>query len=93
LDPLLIGHAGLLHTDALQATFVLLAVLFAIPPSSRTDLLRGRWPSIVFSGLFLALAGLTKLLGLLIAPGLALALLIWGRGRGGKGGCWSAFWP
>jgi hypothetical protein len=95
LDPLLIGHAGLLHTDALQATFVLLAVLFAIPPSSsHTELLRGRnlererWLPIVVSGLFLALAGLTKLLGLLIAPGLALALLVGGRGRGVQRWLW-----
>ncbi len=32
LDPFFSGYAGLLHTDALQATFVLLAVLLAIPP-------------------------------------------------------------
>jgi hypothetical protein len=93
LDPFLIGHAGLLHTDALQATFVLLAVVFAMPPSSARspgpmrelrglDIKGGRWLSIILSGLCLALAGLTKLLGLLVAPGLAVALIAEGRLRG-----------
>lgn len=89
LDPFLIGHAGLLHTDALQATLVLLAVLLAMPPAAgRSRGLMGltanseRWVSMVLSGLCLVLAGLTKLLGLLVAPGLALALVLWGRPQG-----------
>lgn len=92
-DPFLIGHAGLLHTDALQATFVLLAVLLTTPPSSRQSrgmlgltFERDRWLSMILSGLCLALAGLTKLLGLLIAPGLALSLVVWGRSRGHRRG-------
>ncbi len=89
LDPFLIGHAGLLHTDALQATFVLLAVLLAMPPASlQTRGLLGlsrrreRWLAVILAGFCLALAGLTKLLGFLIAPSLALALVIGERSQG-----------
>lgn len=103
LDPFFAGHAGLLHTDALQATFVLLAVVLALPDvrsapqpkhgfvvspkrkaarvdtGGRSVALREalRWAGIAFC---LALAGLTKTLGLLAAPGLALALFLWGTG-------------
>lgn len=84
LDPFFSGYAGLLHTDALQATFALLAVLLALPAVSsfyahdRNQ--RGQWLSWIGSGLFLALAGLTKTLGLLVAPGIALVVLLWGQG-------------
>ena len=87
LDPFFSGHGGLLHTDALQATFALLAVLLTLPPrsqpESRSPVPRSEWFSWVGSGLFLALAGLTKMLGLLVAPGVALAVLLWG-GRTGQ---------
>ncbi len=45
LDPFFAGHAGLLHTDALQATFVILAVLFLLPqgrPTAHTHCHRRR---------------------------------------------------
>lgn len=83
LDPFFAGHGGLLHTDALQAILIALAVVLAYPPRSsptgvdRDKVSWGRWVGVA---LLLALAGLTKLLGLLVAPGLALALVIWGRG-------------
>ncbi len=82
LDPFLAGHSGLLHTDGLQATFVLLAVAYTLPVRRRaTDTAVREWlPSIVASAAFLALAGLTKMLGLLAAPGLALALFLWWKG-------------
>ncbi len=75
LDPFLAGHAGLLHTDALQATFVMGAVLLALPQEKRPTGL-GRYISLAGAALCLALAGLTKTLGLLIAPGLALAIFL-----------------
>lgn len=88
LDPFYAGHGGLLHTDALQATFITLAVVAAYPPNCR--ILPGsqprstsainRWLRWGTVSLMLALAGLTKLLGLAAAPGLALALMIWGPG-------------
>lgn len=82
LDPFLAGHSGLLHTDGLQATFVLLAVACSLPARHRaTDTAIREWfPSVVATAAFLALAGLTKMLGLLAAPGLALALFLWWKG-------------
>ncbi len=100
LDPFLIGLSGLLHTDALQATAILLAVLCLIPPPGATHLAEltknllskpfiGRETKCVAptrpvdlccAALCLALAGLTKTLGLLAAPGVALALLVRGDG-------------
>lgn len=73
LDPFLGGLSGLLHTDALQATFVVLAVLFVLP---RRDDVHIPWGGLILSALCLALAGMTKTLGLLVAPGAALALLL-----------------
>jgi 4-amino-4-deoxy-L-arabinose transferase-like glycosyltransferase len=78
LDPFFAGHAGLLHTDALQATAVLLAVLWVLPVEAGRER-RGAWSDWVALGgaaLMLALAGLTKMLGLLAAPGVALALFL-----------------
>ncbi len=72
LDPFYIGHSALLHTDALQATFGLLAALTLLP---RRDG-RHSWRRLLLAGAWLALAGLSKTLGLLLAPGLALALLM-----------------
>ncbi len=76
LDPFLAGHGALLHTDALQATFAGLAALLALPPATHSDA-RRRIFTLELGGaaLCIALAGLTKSLGLLIAPGIALTLL------------------
>jgi 4-amino-4-deoxy-L-arabinose transferase-like glycosyltransferase len=104
LDPFFGGLSGLLHTDALQATFVILGVLFVLPrnmtyarryisPQSTRRSKRSSnlsapsaisavkenpvsWWSLGLSALCLALAGMTKTLGLLVAPGVALALLL-----------------
>ena len=84
LDPFFAGHAGLLHTDALQATFALLAVVLVIPrcgqdargPEDRQVQKQINLGAIGASALCLALAGMTKTLGLLIAPGAALAFLL-----------------
>jgi 4-amino-4-deoxy-L-arabinose transferase-like glycosyltransferase len=111
LDPFFAGHAGLLHTDALQATFVMLAVLLALPPGAASGEVKlplrrsrikpgppggpyafrskgrrnpsqgfldlpARYVSLAGAALALALAGLTKSLGLLVAPGLAVAVLL-----------------
>ncbi|MBN1877539.1 MAG: hypothetical protein JXA33_25175 [Anaerolineae bacterium] len=84
LDPFFIGHSGLLHTDALQATFAFLAVLLVLPVRNSTKPVAcAPLPSrervldvwLLAAALCLALAGITKTLGLLIAPGLALAML------------------
>ncbi len=82
LDPFFIGLSGVLHTDALQATFVMLAVLLSLPNNTKTqggEDAKGerRWGSIVGVALCLALAGVTKTLGLLVTPGIALTML-WG---------------
>ena len=74
LDPFFAGHAGLLHTDALQATFVLLGVLLALPLRSPAP--GRRLLSLTGAALCLALAGLSKSLGLAVAPGVALAVLL-----------------
>lgn len=81
LDPFFAGHSALLHTDALQTTFALLAIMLALPPRDEAGnpVLR-RLASWAGVALALALAGLTKMLGLLVAPGLAVAAFAWGRG-------------
>ena len=80
MDPFFAGHGGLLHTDALQATFVFLAVLFILPRQSQQENTNANMYCIAASALFLALAGLTKTLGLLIAPGIVITILLWGKG-------------
>jgi 4-amino-4-deoxy-L-arabinose transferase-like glycosyltransferase len=76
LDPFFAGHAGLLHTDALQATFVIVSIIYILPHETRQD----NVSSIIASAFFLALAGLTKTLGLLIAPGLVTVIVLLGTG-------------
>lgn len=92
LDPFFGGLSGLLHTDALQATFILLGVLFVLPlhyaqrgsPDPRSPRIAGdlsipakhNYLELMLAALCLALAGMTKTLGLLVAPGVALALLL-----------------
>jgi len=86
LDPFLAGHSALLHTDALQATFALLAVMLVLPRAEPVpapypcDRRTRRGILLTLTALCLALSGLTKTLGLLVAPGLALAILLWGEG-------------
>ena len=79
LDPFLAGHAGLLHTDALQATFSFLALLLIIPRRNATDNNMVITPQLCLAALCLALAGLTKTLGFLIAPGMVLVMLFAGK--------------
>ena len=67
-DPFLVGHSGLLHTDALLATFCLLALLAAFN-GFRGDRPAPWW---VLSGLFAGLALLTKLPALILLPFLLL---------------------
>jgi len=92
LDPFFGGLSGLLHTDALQATFILLAMLLVLPhryarrgsPDPRFPRITGdltipskhKYLELMLSALCLALAGMTKTLGLFVAPGVALALLL-----------------
>jgi hypothetical protein len=80
LDPFYAGYAGLLHTDALQATFIILSTLYILPKQSDRNKTSVFDSSIAASALFMALAGLTKTLGWLIAPGLALTIILWGGG-------------
>ena len=69
-DPLLVGHSGLLHTDALLSTFVLLALLAAF------NGLDGPRPALWWglAGLFSALATLSKTPGVM-AAGFLVGLL------------------
>jgi hypothetical protein len=71
-DPFLIGHSGLLHTDALLATFSLLALVTALNglQEPRHDV----WWAL--SGLFTGLALLTKTPALILPPVILLLLLI-----------------
>jgi 4-amino-4-deoxy-L-arabinose transferase-like glycosyltransferase len=70
LEPFLIGHSGLLHTDALLSTFCVLALLAAL------NGLRGerpvRWWAL--AGLFTGMALLTKTPALILPPFLLLLL-------------------
>lgn len=80
LDPFLLAHSRLVHTDALFALFYLASLVY---------LLVGLWPAfenrpllrrhIVLSGLFGALALLTKIFAIILLPTAALLLLIVGR--------------
>ncbi len=63
-DPFLIGHSGLLHTDALLATFSLLALVTAL--NGLREPRRVVWWA--FSGLFTGLALLTKTPALILVP-------------------------
>jgi hypothetical protein len=71
LDPFLIGHSGLLHVDALLATFILLALVTAL-----SGLWRPRqvawWP---LAGLFAGLALLTKSPALILLAFIPLMLV------------------
>jgi 4-amino-4-deoxy-L-arabinose transferase-like glycosyltransferase len=63
-DPFLIGHSGLLHTDALLATFTLLALVAAL--NGLREPRRSVWWAL--SGLFTGLALLTKTPAIILIP-------------------------
>jgi len=67
-DPFLVGHSGLLHTDALLATFSLLALVTAL--NGLREPRRAVWWAL--SGLFAGLALLTK------TPGVVVVLFLIG---------------
>ncbi len=71
-DPFLIGHSGLLHTDALLATFSLLALTTAL--CGLWELHRVVWWAL--SGLFTGLALLTKTPALILPPFILFLLAI-----------------
>lgn len=75
LDPFTAGLSGLLHLDALLATFMLAAVLPVLPPVDAQA--AGIKPfEVVFSGIMAALAVLTKTPGLFLLPVIPL-ILFW----------------
>ena len=69
-DPFLTGHSGLLHTDALLATFSMLALATAL--NGLREPRRPAWWAL--AGLFTGLALLTKTPALILLP---FILLIW----------------
>ncbi|MFL7791319.1 MAG: ArnT family glycosyltransferase [Anaerolineae bacterium] len=71
LDPFLAGHSGLLHTDALLATFILLALVAAL--NGLCEPRRAIWW--MLSGLFTGLALLTKTPAIILIPSM-LALRV-----------------
>jgi 4-amino-4-deoxy-L-arabinose transferase-like glycosyltransferase len=71
-DPFLTGHSGLLHTDALLATFSLLALVATL--NGLREPRRAIWWAL--SGLFTGLALLTKTLALILPPFILLLLAI-----------------
>ena len=77
LDPFYIGHAGLLHTDALVATFSLLALTAALNGLAPTA--RALWWGL--AGLLTGLALLTKTPALVLVP-LILFLIVFRHARG-----------
>jgi 4-amino-4-deoxy-L-arabinose transferase-like glycosyltransferase len=82
-DPFLIGHSGLLHTDALLATFTLLALVTAL--NGLHEPRRAIWWAL--SGLFTGLALLTKTPAVVLVP-VVLALRVAalaGKGQGARG--------
>jgi 4-amino-4-deoxy-L-arabinose transferase-like glycosyltransferase len=69
-DPFLVGHSGLLHTDALLATFTLLALAGAL--NGLREPRRAIWW--ILSGLFTGLALLTKTPAIILLPFIGLIL-------------------
>ena len=74
LDPFTAGLSGLLHLDALLSTFMLLAILILLPKinSPKRPISRRQ---VILSGLFTALAILTKTPGLFLLPFIFLIIL------------------
>ncbi|MDY7078936.1 MAG: glycosyltransferase family 39 protein [Chloroflexota bacterium] len=71
-DPFLAGHSGLLHTDALLATFSLLALATAL--NGLREPRRATWWAL--SGLFTGLALLTKTPAVILLPFILLLITI-----------------
>ncbi|MBN1978372.1 MAG: glycosyltransferase family 39 protein [Anaerolineae bacterium] len=72
LDPFLAGHSGLLHTDALLATSILLALAAAL--NGLREPHRAIWW--MLSGLFTGLALLTKTPAVILVPFIGLVQLV-----------------
>ena len=71
-DPFLFGHSGLLHTDALLATFCLLALAAGL--NGLQEPRQATWW--VLCGVFTGLALLTKTPALILIPAIALFIAI-----------------
>lgn len=71
-DPFLTGHSGLLHTDALLATFSLLALAATL--NGVIEPRRARWWAL--AGFFTGLALLTKTPALILLPFISLVQII-----------------
>jgi hypothetical protein len=71
-DPFLVGHSGLLHTDGLVTTFVMLALAAALDGLYEPDRV-GWWG---LSGVFAGLAILTKTPAIVLLPFVGLIQLI-----------------
>lgn len=71
-DPFLIGHSGLLHTDALLTTFIFLALGAGLNGLSEPRHLLW-WP---LAGLFTGLAVLTKLSAVILLPFIPALILV-----------------
>jgi 4-amino-4-deoxy-L-arabinose transferase-like glycosyltransferase len=71
LDPFLSGHSGILHTDALLATFTLLALVATL--NGLREPRRAIWW--MLSGLFTGLALLTKTPAIILVPFIGLVQL------------------
>jgi 4-amino-4-deoxy-L-arabinose transferase-like glycosyltransferase len=78
-DPFLVGHSGLLHTDGLLATFVMLSVLCLLN-AVREEPRAGAWS--LAGGAAAGLALLTKSLGAFLLPFAALVLALAWLARG-----------
>lgn len=72
LDPFLIGHSGLVHTDALLSTFSILTLVTACSALQEPN--KVAWAAL--SGLFLGLALLTKTSAVILIPFTLLILAI-----------------
>lgn len=72
LDPFFVGHSGLLHADALLATFAILSLVTALIALKEPD--RRAWWAL--TGMLVALAILTKTPGLALLPAVLLLLVV-----------------
>ncbi|MBV9788325.1 MAG: glycosyltransferase family 39 protein, partial [Chloroflexi bacterium] len=83
LDPFLIAHSQLLHTDALVTSFMLISLLsafvaFRVDAGIVANPGSIRWPLLLVSALFGGLALLTKSPSILLAPMLGLTAIVTG---------------